>query len=170
VTPVPAIQPVVRLHAGAAWSHAGWTLHHWDLDTRTMWTASGLSREVLLDQVQAHATQPPVYLWLPPAAAGGAVAREASALRPQLQRLFPESRGVVRGIGGPAEGFAATVQRLIEGTVTQEQPGQPAGAAEGQTLSWTTIASGVQCLISIPISTAASKPGFSRTCAACWRD
>ena len=134
------------MRAGAAWSHAGWTLHEWDCAARTRWAASGLARDVALDHIQAHASQPPVYLWWPHAASGAAAAHdETAALRAPLRALFAGRRAAVRAVAGPAEAFQATVQRLIEGEVLQHDgsaaAGEQAMAARG--MEWATIPPGM---------------------------
>ena len=114
------------------WSHAGWTLHHWDQETRTKWRLAGLSHDAVLDIAQARAMQPPIFLWQPPQATGRAFAgdsaaeRAHAALRAALQRLFPGSRGAVRPLQCDGAQFPAAVEQLLEGSVRSE-----GGGAEG---------------------------------------
>lgn len=127
---------VVVERAGARWSHTGWALTHWALEGHTKWTAAGLSTSVLLDQVQALASAPPVYVWQQPQQ-DGATHAETAAVRAALSRVFGQEhgRGAVRMVDCPAEAFEARVEAELQGLVVQEDAGAALDAAP---LPWAT--------------------------------
>ena len=102
--------------AGAAWSHSGWTLHLWDTHSHTKSRLSGLSLEVLLDQIQAHVAQPPVFFWMPPVATAAPDAQVAAG-EAALRRAFAGMRAAVRRVSAPLQGFERAVEAHMQGGV-----------------------------------------------------
>lgn len=104
-------------HAGAAWSHSGWTLHLWDTHSHTKSRLAGLSLEVLLDQIQAHVAQPPVFFWVPPVATA-ALDAQVAAGEAALRRAFAGTRAAVRRVAAPVDEFECAVEAHMQGGVT----------------------------------------------------
>jgi hypothetical protein len=123
------------------WSHNGWKLHLWDTDSHTKSQLSGLSLEVLLDQLHVHAASLPIYLWEPPNASSTrnlALAKAEASIR----RAMP-SRSAVRQLATSPQEFQANVERRMKGsfrTGPEEAAVEVTPAAE----EWVEVSCGAQ--------------------------
>jgi hypothetical protein len=97
LSPIPCVVTAALPHAGIAWSHTGWELLVWHVAQRTKTRHSGLSMSLLLDQIEAHAPRPPMYLHVPPNYGGNvsALGEVEAALR---RRHGTFSGGAIRKV------------------------------------------------------------------------